>query len=128
MHQNYYDLCCQHRGKVVNIVEKCGRMHSGEIIDVDKTYVYIKPVQGGLEGYRYGFGPGFGAGGFGPGFGAGGFGHGFGAGGFGPGYGAGGFAPGYGAGFGPGYGAGGIIPIALAGIGGFALGSAFNWW
>ncbi|MDG5786827.1 hypothetical protein QA612_04930 [Evansella sp. AB-P1] len=107
---SYYDLCCQHQGQVVQITEKCGKIHVGKIAKVDSSYVWIEPTHRG-HGFGYGY-PGY----WGPGYGAGGYG-----------------APaGYGAG-GPGYGGGGFtnnpyfVPVALAGIGGFALGSAFFW-
>ncbi len=86
-----YHLCCQHRGKVVHIYEKSGKVHYGKIVDVDREYVWIDPrVSGGPSGFRYGY-PGYGAyGGFG------------------------------------GYG-GGFVPVALAAVGGLALGAAFFW-
>ncbi|RXJ02023.1 hypothetical protein DS745_07980 [Anaerobacillus alkaliphilus] len=96
-----YHLCCQHRGKVVHIYEKSGKVHYGKIVDVDTEYVYIDPrVGGGPSGFRYGY-PGYG-----------GYGH-----------------KGYGA-YGAGYGYGGnpyFVPVALAAVGGLALGAAFFW-
>ncbi|WP_078552664.1 hypothetical protein [Bacillus alkalicellulosilyticus] len=103
--QQYYDICCQHRGKTVIIKEKCGKQHYGKIVNVDKQYVWIEPVQRGtgFGGYSYGY-PGYG------------------------GYPGGYYQSGYTvAGYGgyPGYRP--IFPVALAAIGGFALGAAFFW-
>ncbi|WP_216829119.1 hypothetical protein [Alkalihalobacterium elongatum] len=55
---DYYQMCCKHRGQVVNIFEKCGRRHYGRIVNVDHQYVYIEPVQprsGGFGGFSYGY-------------------------------------------------------------------------
>ncbi len=81
---HYYNLCCQHKGKVVTIYEKCGKMHVGKIVHVDHQHVYLEPMTPGVSGYGWGFG-------------------------------------GWGWGYRP------WFPIALAAIGGFALGSAFFW-
>jgi len=131
----YYNLCCQHRGQLVRITEKCGRVHVGKIANVDPKYVWIQPDRGaGGYGYGYQYGaPGYGAphGGHGaaPVYAAT---HGYGPApvyaathGYGP-------APVYAATHGHHHGGGvgrnpAFFPIALAGIGGFALGSAFFW-
>ncbi|WP_179295537.1 hypothetical protein [Bacillus sp. FJAT-45350] len=120
----YFDLCQRHVGQVVKIREKSGVEHYGKIVNVDQQYVYLETNSHRREfgGYGYGsFGPGFG-----PGVGYGGFGHGhghgYGHGAYGAGYGHHGYGAGYG-GFGGGFG----VPVALAAIGGFALGSAFFW-
>lgn len=86
---HYYDLCCKHRGQVVTIYEKCGKVHVGKIVNVDHQFVYIEPLSGGVSGYGWGY-PGWGY----------------------PGY---GFRRPF-------------FPVALAAIGGFALGSALFWW
>lgn len=118
---SYYDLCCQHKGQVVRITEKCGNVHVGKIAHVDQKNVWLDRGQS-----RHGFGYGYyghpGAYGAYPAHGAAGYGHGHYA----------GYGPGHGAGYGHGYGGGFgrnpyIVPVALAGIGGFALGSAFFW-
>ncbi|OIJ11606.1 hypothetical protein BKP35_11745 [Anaerobacillus arseniciselenatis] len=113
---SYYQLCCQHKGKVVQIYEKSGKVHHGRIVEVDREYVWLDTRGGGPRGFTYGGYPGYGAG-FG-GYGAPG---GYGA--YGAGYG-GYAAPGYGAGFGrhPYF-----APVALAAVGGLALGAAFFW-
>ncbi|MFA9555919.1 hypothetical protein ACERII_01230 [Evansella sp. AB-rgal1] len=110
---NYYDLCCQHQGQVVSITETCGKQHVGKIVKVDPKNVWLEPARrehGFGYGYQYQYGyqgyqgyQGYGAAGYGT-----------------PGYGA----PAYG-GYRPRnpY----FFPVALAGIGGFALGSAFFW-
>ncbi|ADU31264.1 hypothetical protein [Evansella cellulosilytica] len=110
---SYYDLCCQHRGQVVQIKEKSGNVHVGKIVDVDQQYVWMERMnrhQGFGYGY-YGHGP---QGQYGPYSYA-----------TGPSqYGAPGPGQGYGGGFGRNpY----FFPVALAGIGGFALGTAFFW-
>ena len=127
---NYYDLCCQHRGEVVQITEKCGNLHVGKIVQVDPNYVWLErtsPDQG--FGYGYGY-DGQGQYGYGPSQGQGqGYGQ-YSYGGYGNYYQYGGYPSGYG---GPPYGNPGYVArtnnfrVALAGIGGFALGSAFFW-
>ncbi|MCT8136641.1 hypothetical protein H1D32_02085 [Anaerobacillus sp. CMMVII] len=87
MTHQYYDICCKHRGKVVTIYEKCGKVHVGKIVNVDHQFVYIEPTSTGVTGYGWGLGWGY------PGFG---------------------YRP--------------FFPIALAAIGGFALGAALFWW
>ncbi|WP_078428980.1 hypothetical protein [Alkalihalobacterium alkalinitrilicum] len=71
---NYYQLCCDHRGKVVTIYDKGGRQFYGRIVNVDHQYVYIETRQrstslggfsygyygGGYYPYRYGHGFGYG--------------------------------------------------------------------
>ncbi|OIJ18652.1 hypothetical protein BKP45_16100 [Anaerobacillus alkalidiazotrophicus] len=51
----YYDLCCQHKGKVVTIYERTGKVHVGKIVDVDQQYVYIQPETRGVRGFGYGY-------------------------------------------------------------------------
>ena len=106
-----YHLCCQHKGKVVHIYEKTGKVHYGKIVEVDQEFVWIDTRVSSSESPR-GFGYGY------------------------PGYGGfSGFGGGYGGGYGGygGYGAYGygrrpwLFPVALAAIGGFALGAAFFW-
>lgn len=99
---SYYHLCCQHKGKVVHIYEKSGKVHYGKIVEVDREYVWIdRSVAGSPRGFGYG------------GYGYGGYGHGA-----------------YGA---YGHGAYGhrrnpfLAPVALAAVGGLALGAAFFW-
>ncbi|MDQ0256531.1 hypothetical protein J2S74_003951 [Evansella vedderi] len=109
---SYYDLCCQHKGQVVRITERCGKVHVGRIAHVDQKNVWMERAGSG-HGFGYGYHGYHGH----PGHGhhhAHGYHH----------------HPGYG----PDYGHGGFIgrnphffPVALAGIGGFALGSAFFW-
>ncbi|SDZ03377.1 hypothetical protein SAMN05421736_105158 [Evansella caseinilytica] len=100
---NYYNLCCQHKGQLVRITETCGKIHVGKIAHVDPKYVWLERGDrgGGSFGYGYPYG------GYVP-----------------P---AGYAAPGpYGAA--PVYGRNPyFFPVALAGIGGFALGTAFFW-
>ncbi|MBU9713020.1 hypothetical protein [Evansella tamaricis] len=114
---SYYDLCCQHQGQFVQITEKCGKTHTGRIMDVDQENVWLERPAMARGGFGYGY-PGYYGHGAAPGYGH------YGA----PGYGA---PAGYGApGYGPRPGWGGnpnFFPVALAGIGGFALGSAFFW-
>lgn len=99
-----YQLCCQYRGKVVHIYEKSGRVHHGKIVEVDQEFVWIDPVKKpggfayGYPGYGYGYGAGYGAG-------FGGYGY-----------------PAYGYGRNPFF-----VPVALAAVGGLALGAAFFW-
>ena len=150
---NYYELCCQHKGQVVQITEKSGKTHVGTIENVDRTHVWMAPVKNSHRGFGYGYpGPGYGPGpsyGPGPGYGPGqapapapaygqhgyshySYGHhGYGYSGYGGPYGG---RPGYAGapygrrpGFGPGVGNPNWVPVALAGVGGFALGSAFFW-
>ncbi|MBU9721883.1 MULTISPECIES: hypothetical protein [Bacillaceae] len=117
---NYYDLCCQHRGQFVQITEKCGRKHVGRIADVDQKNVWLEQPQMNSRGFGYGYH------GYHQGY------HGYAPA---PSYGAPGYAYGAPAGhgspaYGPRPGWGGnpnFVPVALAGIGGFALGSAFFW-
>lgn len=92
-----YHLCCQHHGKVVHIYEKSGKVYHGRIVKVDQEYVWIDPMVNGPRGYGYGA--------YGGGY---------------PSYGYGGY--GYGYGRNPYW-----VPVALAAIGGFALGAAFFW-
>lgn len=96
-----YHLCCQHRGKVVQIYEKSGKVHYGKIVEVDTEYVYLDTRVGGPRGFGYGYYGGFG--GYG-GYGYGGYGY--------PGF---GYRNPY------------WIPVSLAAIGGLALGAAFFW-
>ncbi|MFN7250449.1 MAG: hypothetical protein ACK4M9_06590 [Anaerobacillus sp.] len=105
-----YHLCCQHRGKVVHIYEKSGKVHYGRIVEVDTEYVWIdRSVGRSPRGLAYGY-PGYGGyGGYGA-YGAHGVGYG--------GYGA------HGAGFGRNP---FLAPVALAAVGGLALGAAFFW-
>ena len=95
---SYYELCCQHKGKVVQIYEKSGKLHYGRIVEVDREYVWIDPSVGGPRGFTYGY----------PGYGYGDYGH--------YGYHRHGFRrhPFF-------------VPVALAAVGGFALGAAFFW-
>ena len=118
---NYYDLCCQHKGKIVQIKEKCGNVHIGRIAHVDQENVWLERTNTGS-----GFGYGHGGHGYYGQYGYSGY-HGQGSyykhGGY-PGYGR----PSYGTGYGTGVtGNPYFFPVALAGIGGFALGSAFFW-
>lgn len=101
-----YHLCCQHQGKIVHIYEKSGKAHHGRIVKVDQEYVWIDPVGTSPRGFGYGYGgyPAYGYGAYGGGY---------------PGYGYGGYGH---VGRNP-Y----IVPVALAAIGGFALGAAFFW-
>lgn len=100
---SYYHLCCQHKGKVVHIYEKSGKVHYGKIVEVDREYVWIdrsigqSPRGFGYGGYSYGGYGGYSYGGYG---GYGGYGHRrnpF------------------------------LAPVALAAVGGLALGAAFFW-
>ncbi|MBU9721868.1 MULTISPECIES: hypothetical protein [Bacillaceae] len=77
----YYDICCKHKGKVVRIYDKSGREYVGRIANVDRTYVWLEPVNPSARGFGYGWG----------------------------------------------WGGGFWFPVALAAIGGFALGTAFFW-
>lgn len=95
---NYYHLCCQHKGKVVRIYEKSGKLHYGRIVEVDEQYVWLDPQTSGPRGFAYGYG-GYGY----SSYGYGGYGH-------------------YGYGRNPYF-----VPVALAAVGGFALGAAFFW-
>ncbi|OIJ14161.1 hypothetical protein BKP35_08175 [Anaerobacillus arseniciselenatis] len=79
---HYYDLCCKHKGQVVTIYEKTGRVHTGRIVSVDHQHVYLEPVSRGVSGFHWGWGWGW--------------------------------RP-----F--------IFPVALAAIGGFALGASLFW-
>ncbi|MCT8137193.1 hypothetical protein H1D32_05215 [Anaerobacillus sp. CMMVII] len=98
-----YQLCCQYKGKVVHIYEKSGKVHYGKIVEVDREYVWIEPsVTRSPRGFGYGY-PGYG----GPGYAYGGYGA---------------YGGGYGIGRNPYF-----VPVALAAIGGFALGAAFFW-
>ncbi|UTR11211.1 hypothetical protein MM300_02440 [Evansella sp. LMS18] len=119
---DYYQLCCQHKGKLAQITEKSGRVHVGKIADVDQKYVYIEPAAR-RRGFGYGYPPhGYGHHSYGHySYGK----HGYGHHGYGGPY---GHRPGFGGGYGPGF-AGNPhwVPVALAGVGGFALGSAFFW-
>lgn len=72
----YYDVCCRHMGRPVEITTKDGRCHRGMIQHVDRNNVYLQPLGSGKNfgGFGYGYGPygpygGFGGygGGFGPG-------------------------------------------------------------
>ena len=140
---NYYELCCQHKGQVVQITEKSGKTHVGTIENVDRTHVWMEPIKNSHRGFGYGYpGHGYGPGpgpGHGSAYGQHGYSHhsyghsGYGYSGYGGPYGG---RPGYGAGYAgppygrrPGYGVGNPnwVPVALAGIGGFALGAAFFW-
>lgn len=95
-----YHLCCQYRGKVVHIYEKSGRVHYGKIVEVDREYVWLdSSIGGNPRGFSYGY-PGVGYGGYRP-------------------YGA------YGAGYR--YRNPNFVPVALAAVGGLALGAAFLW-
>ena len=64
---HYYKMCCDHKGKVVSIYEKCGRHHYGRIVNVDHNYVYIQPVDrpASTGGFSYGWGGWGGYGGWG---------------------------------------------------------------
>lgn len=54
---NIYDLCCQHRGKVVTIYDKSGRAHTGRIVNVDRQFVYIeRHTERSIGGFGFGFG------------------------------------------------------------------------
>ncbi|MDQ0256553.1 hypothetical protein J2S74_003973 [Evansella vedderi] len=79
----YYDLCCKHKGRVVRITDRTGRVYTGKIMHVDRTHVWLEPTHP-AGGYGFGWGWGWGWG-------------------------------------------GPWIPVALAGIGGFALGAALFW-
>lgn len=122
---NYYDLCCQHKGKVVQIKEKCGNVHLGRIVQVDPTYVWLERTTP-AQGFGYGYG---GQGQYSYGHQSQGYGQ-YSYGGHDSYYQYGGYPSGYG---GPWYGNPGYVArtnnfrVALAGIGGFALGSAFFW-
>jgi len=118
---NYYDICCQHKGKVVQIKEKSGNLHVGKIAYVDPTYVWLERTNNG-NGFGYGY-DGYGY-----------YGHyGYdGYKGYGDQYNYGSYQsygnPVYGSGYGTGFaGNPNFFPVALAGIGGFALGTAFFW-
>ncbi|MBB5174291.1 hypothetical protein [Texcoconibacillus texcoconensis] len=113
----YYELCAQHRGKPVQIQDKTGNIYAGNIAHVDPQYVWIEPFErsGSVPGAGYGY-PGYGY--------------------QDPSYGSPyspystypqyGSYPSYGHGHGVGgWGSSGLIPVALAGIGGLALGAAF---
>lgn len=110
---NIYQLCCQHRGKVVHLYEKSGKVHHGRIVEVENDYVWIDPRVGTApHGFGYGYPSYGGHAAPGAGYGA----HGYG------GYAA--PAAGYGAGYGRNpY----FAPVALAAVGGLALGAAFFW-
>ncbi|UTR11199.1 hypothetical protein MM300_02375 [Evansella sp. LMS18] len=79
----YYDLCCKHKGKVVTIHDRSGKVYTGRIMHVDHQNVWLEPVRSGAGGFGFGWGWGWG---------------------------------------------GLWFPVALAAIGGFALGAAFFWW
>ncbi|MBD1379036.1 hypothetical protein [Metabacillus arenae] len=64
MSQDYYRLCCQHRGKVARITDRAGRTHVGRIVNVTRRKVYIQPM--GPRGGGYGLG--FWGGGYYPGY------------------------------------------------------------
>lgn len=61
---NYYNLCCQHRGKLVTIRDRAGKIHRGRITRVTRSHVYLSPSGGrGLGGYGWGYyGAGYGYG------------------------------------------------------------------
>ena len=63
MSQHYYHLCCHHKGKVVRITDKAGRVHVGRICRITPHKVYIEPMirRGGYGFGYYGYGYGFGA-------------------------------------------------------------------
>ncbi|WNF36188.1 hypothetical protein RJD24_17315 [Bacillaceae bacterium IKA-2] len=110
-----YHLCCQHQGKVVHIFEKNGKIHHGRIVKVDQEYVWIDPVVTGPRGFGYGYSYGQAYGGYQTqGYNA--YGGGY------PGYNYGGYGHGHGGGRNPYF-----VPVALAAVGGLALGAAFFW-
>lgn len=109
---NYYDICCRHKGKVVQIKEKNGRLHVGKIVDVDPTYVWLERTNE-RNGFGYGYYGGQGQYGY---YGYNSYNQYGGYGGRGP-------YPYHGGYGGNPY----FFPVALAGIGGFALGAAFFW-
>lgn len=117
---NYYDVCNQHKGKIVQITEKCGKIHVGKIIQVDPDYVWLERTNS-FQGFGYGYS---GHGQYGYGYGQ------YNYGGYDSYYQYGSYPSGYGGGW---YGYPGYVDrtnnfrVALAGIGGFALGSAFFW-
>lgn len=109
---NYYHLCCQHKGKVVSIYEKSGRVHVGKIEHVDQEYVWLSPTSQGPRGFGYGYhGYGYDAYSYGGGYPA-------------PHYGG---YPQAGYGGSTGHGNPSFAPVALAAVGGLALGAAFFW-
>jgi len=70
MSANYfYDVCCRHMGRPVEINTKDGRCHRGMIQHVDRNNVYLRPLESGQNfgGFGYGYGWGYGGSGFGPG-------------------------------------------------------------
>ncbi|MEN2768429.1 hypothetical protein [Ornithinibacillus xuwenensis] len=66
---HYYDLCCRHKGKAVQIRTHDGRMHRGIIRNVSNNRVYLQPLgpNRNLGGFGYGLGYGYGYRGFGAG-------------------------------------------------------------
>ncbi|MTH52009.1 hypothetical protein GKZ89_01215 [Bacillus mangrovi] len=43
MSQNYYNMCCRYRGQNVRINDKFGNVHSGKIVNVTRSRVFIQP-------------------------------------------------------------------------------------
>lgn len=62
MSQNYYNMCCQHHGKNVRINDRFGNVHTGRIVNVTRSRVYIQPNGPRPRGA---FGMGFYGGGYG---------------------------------------------------------------
>ncbi|TLS39003.1 hypothetical protein [Pseudalkalibacillus caeni] len=70
MSRQYYNLCCENRGKPVEIECFDGKVHRGVIHEVDNEFVYLSPLDGppregptGPGTFLWGFGGAF-AGGF----------------------------------------------------------------
>lgn len=65
--RNYYDLCCRHKGKAVEIRTHDGRVHRGIIHRVTNNRVFLQPLGpsrnlGGFGFGGWGWGWGWGAG------------------------------------------------------------------
>ncbi|WLR43335.1 hypothetical protein LC087_03880 [Bacillus carboniphilus] len=54
MSRYYHDVCNRYRGRHVRITEKCGRVHTGRIVNVTPNQVFIQP-SGRARGYGYGY-------------------------------------------------------------------------
>lgn len=56
-----YDLCCRYQGRVVSICCRDGKRHTGKIVRVTNSHVYIQPVDGrNMGGFGFGFWGGYG--------------------------------------------------------------------
>ncbi|RCW76799.1 hypothetical protein [Saliterribacillus persicus] len=61
---SHYDLCCQNIGKPAKIITSNGEVHRGYIRHVDRSHVFIDPINTGFGGFGMGFWgfPGYGSG------------------------------------------------------------------